>query len=1060
MATNETSTSGMSHETEDSATRDDYLGVLNQHNKELLFTLAVHRALHGANRNPTPGAGADTDENASQERERRARLEKAILASYEELRANGSSESEAVEALINNEANLTSLSEYLINQGEEIVNNEVPKVNLNDELFLLRNTAPGVIENLDNNELNHLKATLALDKLVREETGQPSLASEWKQKFADPKARQELLSKGLKYGGYGLTAVALVSTFPIGTPAILASKLLAKNKDFIASTASALANRTAQTLVDFGVLNPETVNATKENLQKLDEKTRSNKFLNFGRKAFGIGLIAVAAGSLGLYSSSMGLGELSETFSSDADLLNDNNDSLPESEPDTTNSTSAPSLNAETESSHSPDTHPASDSHTGNSINDVSENELQPDATPTGADEAAPEPPSEAVSEGAHPEGGDDLSSSESGAAGAYGDAERLIKEVGVLDLQQQRLFMDVMHDLADIQGIEHHDVNPREVLSSLPPADIEKLQAIIGGQEHNLDKVAEVAEATSTSMESISVVAQEGDTLSEMLAEQLREQGIPFNGETLYGDGNTPGLIELVANANPGITDPDIISVGQEIFIPGELFQELTPTEPSTEFVQSHTEASSSDLLFHVGGLEIEHQRLFVESLHSSAAEHGLSTAGLSNQELINQLPKEEVQKLAALVYEGEPPISNTHNLNEEELAGAGENSLEHDASETTAESLLHHVGSLDLNAQRLFAESLQAVATEQGISLTDYSHEEALNALPQDQVALLADIAGYPSPSEEISTSTESMPEQSSPEADSLLYHVGSLALEEQRLFLESLHASAAEHGIRVGDTTSQELLNALPDAEVSKLAELVNFTDAGVPENSVADASLTPTGLNTEAAINLIQSLPEGPRYEVVSLLREQAHIHGIDFMNTPPEFLFSQLPMEAKLEIARSLAEYSGQESSLLQAGANIEASHSDPHTQLPENTTVGGWLGGKLRSLTAWAKDSLGVSSDTTVADNTAAISNSNDTYTTESPTSSVTNAAALSMIAKRIESEEGYKQPDYPDVLQSPKSSTPSNVSQDHSIQKSSYEPHALQHEQKGRKSLSKSPGL
>lgn len=521
MADESSPNSGNQAENEqDTPSGKGYRDALHGHLQDMVQVLAIQKIIREHERELASTLHFTDDGNEVQDRHsRQTRLELLLLEAYEQHRLKGLTEQEALQAVIGDLTASPNMKSLMTGATNELLA-EIAEINVGEEIHFLRQTAPEVFETLGAAETQTMSFTIAVEKRYREEMGERPLLAEWKEKLSDPDSRRQLLNAGLKYGGYALTAAALVSTFPVGTPVIIAKQLIARNQPFIAETASKLASMTASSLVRHGIVSPETVEVAKNRYLALDEKTKSNRLLKNGKKLLGIGLTVLIAGSLGIYSESMDF--------SDSPKLDDSF------------------------------------------------------APPEGGEVAEPLSSDFAPSEGGEEE---PLSS-------------ELLSEVGLLSIDEQKAFMDSMHELALQNDIDYHHLTPHEIIDQLPSQAVETLRDLSSN-----DLPQEVLEtAEPIILDDVIVDIANGDTLSDIIARELSARGIPFDASTLYGDGDNPGLVEVVAQANPHIQNPDLIYEDSTLTMPGEVFKnpdsmvsDITPG-PNVESAAAAPEQPSSE--------------------------------------------------------------------------------------------------------------------------------------------------------------------------------------------------------------------------------------------------------------------------------------------------------------------------------------------------------------------------------------------------------------------------------------------------------------------------------
>jgi hypothetical protein len=334
-------------------------------------------------------------------------------------------------------------------------------------------------------------------------------------------------------------------------------------------------------------------------------------------------------------------------------------------------------------------------------------------------------------------------------------------------------------------------------------------------------------------------------------------------------------------------------------------------------------------------------------------------------------------------------------------------------------------------MSHQRMFMDSLHHLAAENGIDHQSMSSAEVFNQLSAEQQqalhGLVEQTATQSSPAAGSSTFTPpdiGDPSQSEPveegvsqatisEVDSqkMMHSFGNLPLSDQRAFMESLHQVAHEHGIDINDLKSHEIISQLPEDQVASLQALATSTLA--------------SSISASEAVNAITSQTPEIRYELVSQLRTLAEYSNIDFNNTPPEELLDRLPVESKAELLGNLYSLTSAASAASELNDEALAASTQIGNDALEQqqtaaitaNTLGGWLSQKTQGAISWAKAAfVGAPTDTG-----SPIESATATAGMEDSTTNATGrAVALSMIAKKVASREGYEKPSFPDVLDNP----------------------------------------
>lgn len=425
---------------------------------------------------------------------------------------------------------------------------ERAELDVSEEMAFVREHCPDVAQAEGEAQLED---TLRISRQYEEQYSESPTTLERMQSAAnDPEFRQALA----QYGSYGVMAAVLIGTGGSAAPAMAASmaakQAINKIAPVMGTMASHLAERSADILVERGVLSPATREAAEQNLNRLTHRATNNRYFKFAKWA-GITAATMAAGIASAEA-------LSPNFTTPS--------------VDGTPADAAGDLDGPRASSAQPDASSA-----------------QPDLPPETAAHASPTIEASSLASALH-------------EAGLNANALMLFQSGATLDQTQ---LIDLVN-LAGEQGPEIMKVLAQQGVDTTALQDgLEQTWAQEGASaEANADGAA--GDGLALGGEVLRHTVQPGDTLSEIIYETCRAQGIEVDAALLYGENGEPGLVDSITAHNGSISDADLIYPGNTVAMPLEILngneaalgdaQACTPDTHPPEGAQVADTAHQSD--------------------------------------------------------------------------------------------------------------------------------------------------------------------------------------------------------------------------------------------------------------------------------------------------------------------------------------------------------------------------------------------------------------------------------------------------------------------------------
>lgn len=567
---------------------------------------------------------------------RRTQIEEMVLAEANALKRDGVSDSQLIPELVASFFRNVTPQETFPEIAAEL-QQERNALPLGSELQFFEENAPEAFAEFDPAEREKI---IRMEAQFREHNDLPPLSESIKQLWGDPETRGKIL----KYGSYGVMAAVLIGSGGAAAPAMVASKMASRMTPYLGKAVDRVSHAAGRTLVRHGVISPKTYASATEKMLALSNKVKTNKFFWSGKMVatWGLAMAAGAAGAdaAGLFDSlgtdSAASGSTPETVfgaESSPDVTSTNtgaeadavkpeaaqsaHDSSQATDPVAKNDVSTPdsreTLAAGTDTTQAN----AGASDTARSgykapnvlAGEGSASGWAPNVLDGGVDSANANPSAEATgSGGSSPEAAaniatGDLSATESntngnpGASGTpdgtgtpslpAGNLVQAMKDAGLSTTQVEMFYGSGElsgEALADIVELSDNPVGMMQVLASqgvdIAALDIEAPE--VAEQSAAAQYTTSDLAVDPATLPPIEVTVEKYDTLSEVIAEQLREQGLEVTNAALYGDGVNPGLVEQIASHNAHISDPDLIYPGDTITLPMDVLHGKPMVEPT----------------------------------------------------------------------------------------------------------------------------------------------------------------------------------------------------------------------------------------------------------------------------------------------------------------------------------------------------------------------------------------------------------------------------------------------------------------------------------------------
>ena len=160
-------------------------------------------------------------------------------------------------------------------------------------------------------------------------------------------------------------------------------------------------------------------------------------------------------------------------------------------------------------------------------------------------------------------------------------DLIQSMREAGIPTTQVEIFYPSGDLSTAELSDIVELSENPAEMMQVLASQGVDITSLDVSAPEAATGSPEEFA-TTPEPLAPIEVTVEKGDTLSNIIAEQCRDQGIKVDAELLYGNGVEPGLVELITQQNPHIENPDLIYPGQTVTMSLDVLHGEPMMEPS----------------------------------------------------------------------------------------------------------------------------------------------------------------------------------------------------------------------------------------------------------------------------------------------------------------------------------------------------------------------------------------------------------------------------------------------------------------------------------------------
>ena len=181
-------------------------------------------------------------------------------------------------------------------------------------------------------------------------------------------------------------------------------------------------------------------------------------------------------------------------------------------------------------------------------------------------------------------------------------DLIQSMREAGIPTTQVEIFYSSGDLSTAELSDIVELSENPAGMMQVIASQGVDITTLDVSTPE-GATSIPEEFATTPEPVAPIEVTVETEDTLSNLIAEQCRDQGIKVDAELLYGNGVEPGLVELIAQQNPHIENPDLIYPGQTVtmsldVLHGEPMMEPSLSETALESAGDVTAPSGSEPL------------------------------------------------------------------------------------------------------------------------------------------------------------------------------------------------------------------------------------------------------------------------------------------------------------------------------------------------------------------------------------------------------------------------------------------------------------------------------